>query len=80
MSASSSILTALLSYPVMAITALTAAVSLLALFLKGKMLKKTIKIFFILLALLSAALIAFYVYLLFAFGHSHPIATPAPFR
>jgi len=72
------VLVNLISYPVLIGSILIFVISLFILIAKRKTLKKEVKVLLIVLAIITAVIIGFFVFLVFAFGSNHPPAPPVP--
>ena len=68
----------LLTYPVLIISIVVVIVSAVLLFVKGKLLNKSVKILFIMLLTISLAVVLFMVIMAIAFGSAHPPVSPVP--
>ena len=66
----------LLSYPVLIGSIMVLIISLFFLIAKKKTLKDEIKIFLIVMVIVSTIIIGLFIFLVFAFGNNHPPALP----
>ena len=73
-----SILSGLMTYPVMICSIIVAIVSIILLITKRKTMKKALRIVLLILVVIAVAIIAFLIIMMFAFGSNQPVTLPVP--
>ena len=72
------ILMNLLSYPVLICSVVIALTSVVLLIVKGRAMKKELKILLIVLGVIAIAVIVFFVFMVIVSGNNHPEVPPIP--